>query len=177
MKYIVIGVETKKQAKIDSAYIDKLLKAYYVIDNNVRLEYVYFNGKGAYESLKNSRTLEMIKNTAKSKECYLVCCVDTDKSDVSPEIRKLNLEIDAFCKKNHYPLVWFCRNIEEVLWQRNISDSAKKKQVGSFNINDKNKNTIKNSLIFSDPKRKQSNFLLVFDKILKRKPILVKSRK
>lgn len=64
MKLIQICVESNKKARTDAIYVDKALKYFYNIGSDVKILYVYLNGKGNY----NRQTVlnEIIRNKKQS---------------------------------------------------------------------------------------------------------------
>ena len=163
-KLLLICVETNNKAKTDMAYIDKVLKTLYVINNETKIDYEYMESKYKYNSKKLK---EDIKNKTKVfKEYQIFLCIDTDNIDVNSEdVYKVN-EIENFCKYNKYEFVWFCRDIEEVFWGEKVEDREKILRAKMFGSKkDIDDNLIKN-LHSTTIKRYKSNFMKVFDAYL-----------
>lgn len=167
-KLIILCTETNKSHPVDSLYIRKTLNHFYEIDNSITIKPVKFNGKGNFDKPK---VLKEIKENLKAKfdEKYVFYCVDTDKFASKIEDVNLNNKIENFCKQNGYAYVWFCQNVEEVFWKKEIQDNEKVKMAERFNISDLSKTLDENKFLSKCVNRYKSNLLLEFDKILKRK--------
>lgn len=171
MRQILFCVESNKQACTDSMYIDKTIKSFFEIDNEISINYIYMNGKSRY---KDNKILKEIRNYIKTAEnrkisTTVIYCIDTDNYDTVPEDCQLNKEIKAFCKRNNYELVWFCRTIEEVFLHRIVDSSKKVIEAKNFVIKQNFDYSISPNLSNSNNSRKKSNLLLIVDKYLNRK--------
>lgn len=170
MKQVILCVETNKKAKTDVGYIDAVIKQLYQINSEIKLQYEYIEGKGGYNA---SKLLKSIKNDIKALKdeslSKVVYFIDTDKYDSNPEDQKLNAEIQTFCSKKGYELVWFCRDIEEVFLHRSIEDSKKKDAVAKFKFEGGLGQATQETLSSSTMAKKKSNMLLVLDQVLERK--------
>ncbi|MBQ8425652.1 MAG: hypothetical protein IJX17_06485 [Clostridia bacterium] len=167
-KAIVICVECSQQYPSDSLYIDKILKHIYLL-NETKINYIYLAGKGNYNS---NKTIKKINKHLSNKKIItkIIYCLDTDNFKTSPEDAKLNKEIELFCISNNYELVWFCRDIEEVLINKRVSDSQKPKEAQKFQKANNNINSeLISKLKHENINIKKSNFLNKFDKELIRK--------
>ena len=166
-RLLLICVETTNKAKTDMAYIDKVLKTLYVIDNETKIDYEYMESKYKYNSKK---VQNRINNKLKTFKNYkVILCVDTDNIDVDQSDAKKVKEIESFCKQNNYDFVWFCRNIEEVFWGVIVEDREKIIKAKMFGSKNKIEDSFIKALQSNEIKRNKSNFLIVFDKYLLRK--------
>ena len=87
MKQLIICVETSKTAATDVLYIDKTIKSFYKIDNNIKLSYIYCEGKSKYNS---KRVISEIKDKkSKIKDSVVIYAFDTDAIDSNPNDIKL----------------------------------------------------------------------------------------
>ncbi len=123
MKLIIFCVESDKKAQTDTKYIDKAIRSFYVIDNNVRIAYVYMNGKGNYAKNKVTSQIKRLFS-GDFDEKHVVYCIDIDNCADS-EALELNERIRDYCKNLNYDFVWFCRDIEEVFLHKRLKDSEK----------------------------------------------------
>lgn len=170
MKQVILCVETNKQANIDVGYIDAVIKQLYKLGSEVKLQYKYFSGKGAYNSPKLLKEIKKdIAALNGRSSAEVIYCIDTDKYDSDAEVQKLNTDIENFCRQNRYKFMWFCRDVEEVFLHKTVEDSKKKAEVARFKKeNDLGKATaITLSARFMA--RQKSNILLVLDQVLERK--------
>ena len=165
MRQIIICVETTKDAKTDAFYIDKTIKYYYHI-GNIKISYVYCNGKGNYCSKKVIDKIDMLKRNANAN--YVVFAFDTDMNSTSVEDNLLNDKIENYCLKNKYSFVWFCRDIEEVFLHQKIDKKDKIKMAKKFG-SDYFPKSLTPNLSSTEMSKYKSNILLVFDKLLTRK--------
>ncbi len=169
MKVIVFCVETDKKTATDPKYIDKALQYFYEADKySFKPQWVYLNGKGNYN--KRAVLKEIKEKIGPYKDTSeVVYCIDIDKQNANPEVQKINQDIIAFCESNNYKLVWFCKNIEEVFLGRSIPNTSKAREAKKF-ANLKNLGIAsEKSLKAEKIGEKQSNLLVVMDKILVRK--------
>lgn len=172
MKQLILCVETNKKANTDSGYIDTAIKRIYYIDGNIKLQYVYFDGKGKSITKKIVKEIDKLKNALTSPHSTeVVYFIDTDKYDSDFSTRELNEEIQLFCQNKGYKLVWFCRDVEEVFLHKTVDDSRKKEEVAKFNANNNLGMATIETLSVEKIARKKSNMLLVLDKLLDRKLI------
>lgn len=116
MKLIQICVESNKKARTDAIYVDKALKYFYNIGSDVKILYVYLNGKGNY----NRQTVlnEIIRNKKQSSadNQVVVYVIDTDNLQDSNVVKE-NGKITKFCNNKNFDLVWMCENVEEVFFK------------------------------------------------------------
>lgn len=170
MKQVILCVETNKKAKTDVGYIDAVIKQLYCIGAEIKLQYEYFCGKSRYNDCKFLKTVKKDVKALKDESLStVVYFIDTDKFDSNPEDLRLNSQIQDFCEKNGYKMIWFCRNVEEVFLNKTVDDCEKKAEVAKFkSLNNLGKATTA-SLSASAMARYKSNMLLVLDRILQRK--------
>ena len=167
MKQLIICVETSKTAATDVLYIDKTIKTFYKIDNNIKLSYIYCEGKSKYNS---KRVISEIKDKkSKIKDSVVIYAFDTDAIDSNPSDIKLTSLIESYCDDNNYSFVWFYRDIEEVFLHQSIDNTKKVEMAKKFsNLSNLAKADDK-SLSVSNKTRYKSNILIVLDKHLIRK--------
>lgn len=168
IKHIILCVESKHQAQLDQAYIDKTLKYFYKIDSSVKLTYCNINGKGNYNKTNLLKQIRIKTKQSSADETFVVYFIDTDNYDTSPEDKNLNEKIKNFCKVNGFLLVWFCRNIEEVYWHKSLPKNEKVKAVKRFNTYNSLQKATEDSLSSLNMSHKKSNILKIFDNILAR---------
>ena len=90
-RIILICVETTKDAKTDSIYIDKTLKYVYNVDNETKIEYEYLTSKTKYNDRGVKRRIERkIKDFSKA---IIVYCLDSDDIFANPETAVLNKKL------------------------------------------------------------------------------------
>ncbi len=169
MKLVIICVETNERANTDPCYIDKVIRNYYCIDNNIRLSYKYLTSKTKYQ---NRAILKEISKDSKAvgvENSHVVYCIDADNYNSNYEDKTRFNEIAEFCIQNSFSLVWFCKDIEDVFLHKKIPNHEKKKVAIQFS---KSKNTglaTETDLKATRISNQKSNILTIFDSILTRK--------
>lgn len=167
-RIILICVETTKDAKTDSIYIDKTLKYVYNVDNETKIEYEYLTSKTKYNDRGVKRRIERkIKDFSKA---IIVYCLDSDDIFANPETAALNRKVEDFCKREGYKIVWFCRDVEEVFLHRRVGSTDKLSEAAKFNAQ-KGIGVATAKLLgrTNIVKEKTSNFTCVFDKLFVKK--------
>ena len=166
-KVLAIIIESPKE-KSDHMYISTLLSKFYKNDSTTHLEYIHLEGKPSYNYSKTEKAIKTIKKKSSYDEFFVIYCLDTDKFDSNPEDNIKNNKIIEYCNKNNYDIVWFCRDIEEVIWGKSVSENEKQQFAQKF-IKNKYYNNISEIKLNKPPfQRQKSNFLKVFDKYLNR---------
>lgn len=165
MKQLILCVETPKKANTDGLYISKALKTLYVIDNNIKLTYIYCEGKTKYAS----KLKEIKVAKSKIKDSIVIYLFDTDAIDVDIKHQKLNKDIIDFCDNNGFYYVWFYRDIEEVFLNHSVPNNSKTKEAAKFSNSAGLGVATYDSLSSKKLIRYRSNFTIIFDKHLKRK--------
>ncbi len=169
MKLIVFCVESDKKAQTDNKYIDKAIRNYYCIDNNIKIAYINMNGKGNYN---NKSTIRQIKRlfSGDFEEKYVVYCVDIDKSSDIATVN-LNKNIENFCAIKSYNFVWFCKDIEEVFLHKHVSDSDKVSESNKF-MRTTGIGEAKREYLHSNSQTpRHSNLLVVLDSFMLKQPM------
>ncbi len=161
---LIILCESTSKCQSDYLYLSRILSGVYGIEH-FKISPIFLNGIGNFDK-KGKEVEKKIKSYSvyNNDGSYVIVCIDLD--DDTPENKKRNEKIEAYCKKHHYYLVWFNRTIEEVVYKEKASNSEKKQKAEQFareNIIDKDligrlKKNNRNS-------RCSSNFLVVIDQI------------
>ena len=166
-KILIICIESPLN-KSDHFYIHTLLQRKYNIGQDTKLLFLPLNGKDNYNKQDIEKKIESYKKQSSYDEAFVVYCLDKDNQLLSHSTEITNKKIQEYCNCKNYDLVWFCRTIEEVVWEKTVCDSEKIIMSKKFASN--KKQTVDNKqLVRKNPLRKQSNFLLIFDKYLSRK--------
>lgn len=169
MKLVIICVETNERANTDPCYIDKVIRNFYHIDNNIRLSYKYLHSKTQY---KNKKTLQEISRDCKvvgTENFSVVYCIDADKCDSTYEDKVRFDEIADFCSQKGFSLVWFCKNIEDVFLHKKISNHEKKRMAIKFSKSKGIGLAKEKDLKATSVSNQKSNILNILDDILIRK--------
>ena len=167
MKLLVLCVETDKEAQTDTKYIDKTIRQFYVIDNNIKIAYVYMGGKGNYD---NRAVTSQIKRqySGDFDEKHIVYCIDIDNM-ADAEVIEQNNKIKAYCDSLNYDFVWFCRDVEEVYLHKRVDKSEKVNEAKKFSrLSDLGKAT-EGSLTANIQTQFKSNLISILDKFMVRK--------
>lgn len=169
MKLVIICVETNERANTDPCYIDKVIRNYYRIDNNIKLSYKYLNSKTKYQSKALLKEIFEDCKAVGVENSYVVYCIDTDNYNSNYEDKTKFNEIAEFCFQKNFSLVWFCKDIEDVFLHKKISDHEKKKIAIQFSKSKHTGLATENDLRATSVSNRKSNILTIFDSILIRK--------
>ena len=170
MKLVILCVETNKKSNTDASYIDSVIKQLYFIDSSVKLRYKYLSGKGNYNSPKILKDIKKdIRALKKDSVWEVVYFIDTDNFESDVEKLRLNEKIENFCQQNHYKLVWFCHDIEEVFLHKEVDDTNKQVEMQKFVSEEGLGKATITSLSSKSKTAKNSNILIILNQILKRK--------
>ena len=129
---LLFVVETKESNDSDKMYINKYLTTRYpqvTPGANISVQWVYMNGKTNY---KNGSVCKKITDKIAGYKRYpqhddrihVAYCIDIDSG---AESKKLNKEIEEYCKDNEYHLIWFNKTVEQVFLGKLIHQSKNKK--------------------------------------------------
>ena len=171
-KQMLFCIETKKKAKTDKVYIDETIDRFYNLGSNIRKRFIYLDGKGNYNKPKveNEITLQ-IRKFGPENPTVVIYCIDTDKHDSNPVQAN---ELDAvikYCEMKGYEFVWFCRDVEDVYWREQVSDSEKTQRDAQFKRGRKIRDVKESNLRNNRIARHNSNIMTILDKHLEKKQI------
>ena len=169
MKLLVLCVETDNKADTDPKYIDKAIRSFYVVNNDIRITYIRMDGKGNY---KKKSIVKQIREQLSGDfdETCVAYCIDIDNLADS-DILEQNKNIKEYCDKLNYKYIWFCRDIEEVFLHKRIPKSEKKRESIKFSHLSNLDKAKEASLSSKTETPFKSNLLCVLDTFLVRKPI------
>lgn len=163
-KQIVICAETDKKSGSDFIYINEFLKWYFPnIFNTIKIEYVPLKGKYNYN---NKNIIKKINEHKKMESNTKVIFVfDKDLSVINPNDNKFINDVTNFCINRKFEIVWFVKNIENVMLGR--SSNNKSKDAVKFREHENIKNVNIKLLNNPNPQTKtSSNILVVLESIL-----------
>ena len=167
-KQLLFCVETSKQAKTDNIYISETLNRYYKIGSEIRIRYIYLNGKSNYNKSAVRKEIDsQATQYAKNGNTHVVYCIDIDRQDIDATHKKDLENIERYCAKNNYELVWFSRDIEDVYWGEQSRKDEKVKMAKQFRSSKHIENVAEKNLRYSTISRHKSNILIVLDKVMK----------
>lgn len=166
-KQILFCVETNSKSETDLVYIRETISNYYDLGNSIRIRFIFFEGKGNY---KKKDILKKIADQTKQYKAigptHVIYCIDTDRYDADPaQMRELN-EIKHYCEQQGYDLIWFCRDVEDVYWGKQIHKDEKTKAAAKFRSSKRIKSIADQNLRCEDYSRHRSNILQVLDRYL-----------
>lgn len=166
---LIIVVESDAKAKTDYQYINTLIKhRYSLIDGTVAITPVYLGGKGNYSKIKE-KIKPLLKTPFDTKNIVLFC-YDVDDVSFNPSNKKLNEDIENFCKENNYLSAWFYIDIEEVFLGESVNKKLKKESAERFLRENQVTKIDVNKLCRQDIVNKgTSNILFILDKYLTKK--------
>ncbi len=165
---VILCMETNKRAATDYIYINETISRFYSLDNKIKISPIYMNNKMRYNSKDVVRKVHgLIKDYGGGTR--VIYCIDTDSFEVNQDHARELKEINEYCKKNNYDMIWFCHDVEEVYQGKRIPDKQKVKEAGVFRTK-KSIYNISEELLRSDKMRiHNSNILTILDKYLPRK--------
>lgn len=167
-KQLLFCVETNQQTRTDQIYISETIKHYYRHRNDIKIHYIYLNGKGNYNKPGIVKSIAgYIRQYTPNGPTIVLYCIDTDRYDMDPQQQKELVEIVEYCKAKEYELIWFCRDIEDVYWGEQISNENKKKKAAQFRSGNHIRDITESTLRKHIYARHYSNILDVLDKHLK----------
>lgn len=117
---LIFVVETNEIVKSDTAYIVWLLKKTYsafISENEcdslfITYDFVYMDGKANFNKQKISKDIRYLKYLFRHGISYVIYCIDLDNK--GKDEKALTERIKDHVKKNHYYLIAFYREIEDV---------------------------------------------------------------
>ncbi len=168
MKQVIFCVETTKAACTDPRYIEKAVKNFYNINCDVKLDYVYLEGKGNYNKPHILNDIQEKCNRGSDMKNYVIYCIDTDDCN-NPNSIKETKRIQRFCKKRNFGFVWFCTDIEEVFLHKKINKCNKVTEAKKFSAGTGLAKATSSSLHANSYCQYKSNLLTVLDNILTKK--------
>ena len=123
IKFVII-METKSSSRTDWMYVKSVLDFYYV-------PRTYSNSpifsKSKTELIRQDRKIAEIKKI-NPKETKIIIVADYDREE------NVNLEIEKYCTKQNYDLVWMNLDVEDVFLGNQINPREKAKQAERFQI-------------------------------------------
>ena len=124
MKLLLFCVESNKQKQTDWMYIESLIRHLYVEDKSIVRRAIFMNSRSNYNSRKVQQEIKQYSKCGYSS-VTVIYCIDTDhyETDVTQK-NELN-DIVQYCRSGEFELVWFCHDIEEVMWGRSVSEKEK----------------------------------------------------
>lgn len=156
-RQVIFVVESKKETDSDGIYINEILKFYYgnfIKENEISIKYIPMKGKNHFNHRDVKEKLKKLIEREKNSEVIYV--FDKDNATIDANDSLFNEKVTKYCKNNKYKLVWFVKNIEEVL----LKKSSSKKTEDAVNFRNKkmieniktsvllNKNPISKRVIF-----------------------------
>ena len=171
---LIICVESDAQSKSDFMYIRSLLNAHYIIDpSSIKLSPVYMGGRGNYASKKTKTRIadytKKYNGAARDNRTVVIYCFDCDNYDKQIEDKDFLEAAKQFCDDHGYSFIWFCRDIEDVFWNKHVPEHQKKVEAAKF-ATGKHVRSIKLENLRKKTYRNQcSNICLVLDGMLENK--------
>ena len=167
-KQLIFCVETKKQADTDTIYIRETIKHWYKLDNQIKISIINMNSKSKYNAKDVKKQISEKQKLYTIGDTQVIFFIDTDQYEKNPDHERELNEISHYCNENHFDLVWFCHNIEEVFWGHNVSDSKKVREATAFRKK-RLIESVKIGMLSSDAIRiGVSNIMLILDKYMER---------
>lgn len=166
---MILCVETNKKADTDSIYISETINHWYKITNQIKISKVYMNTKSKYNSKDVLREIDKKAKAFTIGETKVIYCVDTDQYEKNIEHATELNNIHQYCEENHYDLIWFCHDVEEVFCGQKVLDSQKVQEAATFRRKKKIEEIQLDKLSCNVKCACTSNILNILDKYLSRK--------
>lgn len=169
-KQLLFCVEADRQSKTDWVYIHDTIDWFYKITNDISIKPIFMGGKTNYRRDKVKRQIrEHINAYRKNGRTFVIYCIDTDELSADPDRAREFSEIQKYCEKNECGFIWFCRNIEEVFWGKEVERSEKLEYAKRFRNNSKISEVKESNLNRQQQVNCTSNILDILNQILERK--------
>lgn len=166
---MIFCVETNKKADTDSIYVTETINHWYKINNQVKISKIYMNTKSRYASKDVLKEIEKKSKAFVIGETKIIYCVDTDQYEKNIDHTKELDNISQYCEDNHYDLIWFCHDVEEVFLGQKVSDSQKVQEAAAFRRKKMIEKIRSEKLSCNEKHACTSNILNILDKYLSRK--------
>ena len=165
---VLLCMETNKRAATDYIYINETIKRFYSCNGNnkIKISPVYMNNKTRYNSKDVINEIQRLSNDY-AGDTKVIYCIDTDSFEVNQDHARELKEINKYCEKNGYDMIWFCHEVEEVYLGRRVSDKQKVKEAADFRRKNMISNISERLLRCNDKRTHASNILTILDKYLK----------
>lgn len=116
------------------------------------------NNKTRYNSKDVLKEIQrLIKDYA--GDTKVIYCIDTDSFEMNQDHARELKEINEYCNKNGYDMIWFCHEVEEVYLGRRVSDKQKVKEAGDFRRKNMISNISEDLLRCTEIRTRASNIL------------------
>ncbi len=172
---LIIAIETTEKAAIDKFYIDTVIRKYYNVGLN-KISYVYMSGKHNY---KHPKTIKQIDNLVKNfnlvgnktRKSHIVYVFDKDLNTQDPNDIQFENTVTRYSEELGYPIIWFVRTIEEVMWGVKIGKKEKRDKAEQFISRHQIEKINKTNLLAHDNVNAtcMSNILTVLNQFLEKK--------
>ncbi len=165
---VILCMETNKRAATDYIYINETIKRFYSCNGNnkIKISPVYMNNKTRYNSKDVIKEIQRLSKDY-AGDTKVIYCIDTDSFEVNQDHARELKEINKYCEKNGYDMIWFCHEVEEVYLGRRVSDKQKVKEAADFRRKNMISNISERLLRCNDKRTHASNILTILDKYLK----------
>lgn len=165
----IFCVESNSKSKTDWKYIKTIINCYYQ-KNDDKYSQVYLNGKGNYDSKSIAKKIKELVNKYKGIS-KIIYCIDLDEFENNKADNIFYTKIEKYCLENNYELVYFVRNIEEVIWNKKVENNEKNGLANKFLKNAHIDSRTMSRFKLETKKLKTSNLFCVMDKYMYKKKI------
>lgn len=167
LRQVIFVIEPKRKTDSDGIYLMEIINYYYPNirkENTISIKFVMMEGKYNYKKAKVQKHIEKLTNLErKTKVIYVF---DKDMGGITYNDTLFANKVIKYCKQNKYELVWFVKDIENVMLKR--SSTSKTREARRFKENKDIKNIQKKDLTVINPTvNGTSNVLIVLNKIFK----------
>ena len=170
-RQIIICCETDRKTGSDFIYVNEIIRYYYeevIKNNNISIQYVPLGGKHKYN---HPDTINKIDFYPKVNKTVIIYVFDKDQNHLDPRDLNFIKEVEEYCGDNDYEIIYFVKEIEEVL---NTRTGKKTKEANKF-VRQKGIERVKTQLL-SNPNPQtsgSSNILHILNSILGRTNVKV----
>ena len=169
---LIFVVETNKKNQSDWIYIKETINRFFNYDQaHVKLKPVYMNGKGNYRSKKKEieTLVSEYKSSSKDNISHVVMCLDCDDYDSNAEDKEFLDNAKKYCDERSWDLIWFYKDVEQVYWEKKVSDIDKKAEAAKYKAKKMIDKINRAKLESNTYKKNTSNILAVMRKYLEEK--------
>lgn len=131
-KQLIFCLETTEKAKTDKFYIKEVLRYYFKVGYN-KLSYVYLEGKHNYNTSRIKDEIKtLVDKYGEVSDSYIIYVLDKDENTVNPRDNEFVRSASEYCEQNDYKLVWFIKDVEDVMWGKKVSNNKKVDEAKRF---------------------------------------------
>src|SRR5690554_4309570 len=125
LRQVIFVIEPKRKTDSDGIYLMEIINYYYSHlkkENTISIKFVMMEGKYNYKKAKVVNQIE--KLTALEKSTKVIYVFDKDMGGISYNDTLFVNKVSDYCQQNKYELVWFVKDIENVMLKRSSTSKT-----------------------------------------------------